>query len=53
MLASYTTSEEETFPVLENLIKTLGTITKVLLNAQLTSMRVNRFASFENIVTRF
>ena len=55
MLISYTFSEEETFPIFENLLKTSGTTTKAMscLKISLSSMRVNRFVSWENIVPRF
>ena len=47
--------KKKTFPIFENLLKTSGTTTKVLscLKIPLTSMRVDRFASCENIVPRF
>ena len=55
MLTSYTFSEEETFPIFENLLKTSGTMTKAMscLKIPLSSMRVNRFVSWENIVSMF
>ena len=55
LLTSYTFSEEETFPIFENLLKTSGTTTKAMscLKIPLSSMRVNRFVSWENIVLRF
>ena len=44
-----------TFPIFENLLKTLGTTTKVLscLKIPLTGMRVDRFVSCQNIVPKF
>ena len=47
MLTAYTFSEEEIFPIFENLLKTSGTTTKAMscLKIPLSSMRVNRFVS--------
>ena len=47
--------KKKTFPIFENLLKTSGTTTKVLscLKIPLTSMRVDRLASCENIVPMF
>ena len=55
MLTAYTFSEEEILPIFENLLKTSGTTTKAMscLKIPLSSMRVNRFVSWENIVPRF
>ena len=55
MLTSYTFSEEETFPIFENLLKTSGTTTRAMscLKIPLSSMRVNCFVSWENIVPMF
>ena len=47
--------KKKTFPIFENLLKTLGTTTEVLscLKIPLTSMRVDHLASCEKIVPRF
>ena len=57
MLTSYTSSEEEKIPYLENFLKTSGTTRTVLryscLKILQTSMCVDCFASCENVVPRF
>ena len=55
MLTSYTSSEKKTFPIFENLLKTLRTTMEVLgcLKKPLTSVRVDHLASCEKIVPRF
>ena len=47
--------KKKRFPIFENFLKTSGTTTKVVgcLNIPLTSMRVDCFASCENVVPRF
>ena len=47
--------KKKTFPIFENLLETSGTTTKVLscLKIPLASMRVDRFASCENIIPSF
>ena len=46
--------KKKTFPIFENLLKTPGTTTVLsCLKIPLASMRVDRFASYENIVPSF
>ena len=55
ILTSFTVSEEKTFPILENPFKTSGASRKVSnrLKILLTSIRVDRFSSNENIIPWF